>query len=353
MPNTIFGRAAVVIFGILSIATMTSAAERGVKSESSFQEVWKVVTETPAKGFSKEVDADIQFYEEIKRSKNKKDNPPLPHHSGTLAALWSIFSGNLKAAAVRTVNSHDDYRDYFQKLVHANGVCFHGNWEITEDSPYSGYFKKGSVALIIGRISTAGPDPIPSTKKPRSLGFAGKLFPTTDHSKVVQTANFFTVDDLNGTATPRAVDVSFVNQPPVSFDTPNGKVLKWINDIFQKADEQPGIRPLHSISRAGQSAGSPVVTPKWMRIKAVKQEKLADANDADFRIELSEPNYKNGLTFTIEVAGSPLDRLDVVDVNKDAKWKTIGKIQTKAMNTYFGCDRRLHFPHPKFKEPTA
>src|SRR5205807_8505365 len=56
--------------------------------------------------------------------------------------------------------------------------CFAGNWEITQDSPYSGFFRKGSQALMIGRLSAASP--VTSRGEKRAFGFAGKIFPTTD-----------------------------------------------------------------------------------------------------------------------------------------------------------------------------
>ena len=35
--------------------------------------------------------------------------------------------------------------------MHPNGICLTGLWQITEDTGYSGYFRNGSRALVVGR----------------------------------------------------------------------------------------------------------------------------------------------------------------------------------------------------------
>src|SRR5262249_12124210 len=45
-------------------------------------------------------------------------------------------------------------RKGFRRLVQPNGICLTGLWQITEDIGYSGYFRNGSRALIVGRYST-------------------------------------------------------------------------------------------------------------------------------------------------------------------------------------------------------
>ena len=85
-----------------------------------------------------------------------------------------------------------------RRIVHPNGVCLIGRWEITEDTGYSGYFAKGSTALAVARYSTCCTE----TRRghTRSLSMVGKLFPTTDpeHAAPLRTANFMTQDDIGG-----------------------------------------------------------------------------------------------------------------------------------------------------------
>jgi hypothetical protein len=334
--GTIVGIGAAVALAVTSFAQNSAPPVA-----SSFNEVWKVVSETPNIASLQgrdmvEMAGDIELY-------GTSEEPKLPHHSGTLDVLASIASGAMLQAAKRTVHSSADYRTYFKKLVHANGICFSGLWQITEESGYSGLFEKGASALIIGRVSAASPQT--TNNKARSFGFAGKLFPTLNPDEPVATANFFTVHDLNGTEVAHALDVAYTNEPPVNLSGIRNLPLKILNDIFALADKNPGVRPLYPIGQAGLREGAADVTPKWMRIRVASGVQNALVNDADFRNELSARNYPSGLLFTIEVSDTTKDTLS------DAGWKKVGQIRTSPMITTFGCDRRLHFDHPKTKKP--
>src|ERR1700730_10886577 len=75
--------------------------------------------------------------------------PPLPHYDVTLARmLRGILPFGTQyyfdQAAKRTVDSHADLRwgpdrKGFRRIIHANGICLTGLWEITEETEYSGY----------------------------------------------------------------------------------------------------------------------------------------------------------------------------------------------------------------------
>jgi hypothetical protein len=93
-----------------------------------------------------------------------KGELPLPRYEVT---LLSVLRGILprgrrylfRQAAERTLDSHatlrwGSERRGFRRLIHPNGVCLTGVWEITEETGYSGYFRKGSRALVVGRYST-------------------------------------------------------------------------------------------------------------------------------------------------------------------------------------------------------
>src|SRR6266480_6561613 len=89
---------------------------------------------------------------------------PLPTYEVTLSSvLRGILSFGkqyiFRQATERTVDSHGDLRwgpdgKGFRRLLHPNGVCLTGRWQITEETEYSGYFHKGSEALVAGRYST-------------------------------------------------------------------------------------------------------------------------------------------------------------------------------------------------------
>jgi hypothetical protein len=73
-----------------------------------------------------------------------------------------------------------------------------GLWQILEDTGYSGYFRNGSRALIVGRYSTCCRER--RRGHVRSLSLVGKLFPTADpdHVAPLRTANFMTQQDIGG-----------------------------------------------------------------------------------------------------------------------------------------------------------
>jgi hypothetical protein len=149
--------------------------------------------------------------------------PALPNYEVT---LLSVLRGILpfgrayqfRQASERAIDSNADLRwgadgKGFRRLLHPNGVCLTGLWQITEESEYSGYFSKGSRALVVGRYSTCCTE----TRRghARSLALVGKLFPTTDpnHSQPLWTANFVTQQDLGGDYTGHINDVETRNAP--------------------------------------------------------------------------------------------------------------------------------------------
>jgi len=111
-----------------------------------------------------------------------------------------------------------------EKLLHPNGVCLSGTWEITEPSNYTGYFAQGKQGLIIGRASTT----LTNTKEGRNrgFGFAGKLYPTMDPSETAKTANFFLIDVLFGTHAKHYLDVALTSEAKTGFDFFNLFIIK-------------------------------------------------------------------------------------------------------------------------------
>src|SRR4029450_9488192 len=118
--------------------------------------------------------------------------PPLPVHPVTLSSLlYGILPYGppyvFRQATERAVDSAADLRwgpdrKGFRRLGHPNGICLTGLWQITEDTAYSGYFRNGSRALVVGRYSTCCRE----TRRGhvRSLSLVGKLFPTADPDHV-------------------------------------------------------------------------------------------------------------------------------------------------------------------------
>ncbi|MCK5853972.1 MAG: hypothetical protein KAG56_02035 [Sulfurovaceae bacterium] len=260
----------------------------------------------------------------------------LPQEKISLGKLFTWSENIILKNAKRTLEERADILPYFEKLAHPNGICLKGVWKIHSDSPYSGYFKNSSEALIVARASSA----MSKTRSGeiRAFGLAGKLFPSTNptHHSEEPTANFFLIDDLGGTDAQHFTDVALTNEPTV---TTTSEVLKnllyalKVAKAFANADSNPNIRQLYEISELGEKDKRKIITPKWMKITAQKGQTV---NAEDFRDELAI--NKNPLIFDISVA------------SQKEEWKTIGTITFDASMVSTSCDHRLHFHHPKWRD---
>ena len=294
----------------LTIATISTSTIAGAYQGSSVDDVWKEVKSTP--------------YLE------------LPKNKISYRSLFDGLRSKIKQSANRTLNDKSDLLPHFDKLAHPNGACLKGTWNITEENPYTGYFKKDSQAIIITRASVALSKTTVGSN--RGFGFAGKIFPTLDESESVKTANFFLVDDLGGTKAPHYTGVEMTNEPAVS------KTLAVIKNIayslklaitFGKADSNPGIRQLYQISELNESKAA--VTPKWMMIKARAGQNI---NENDFRDELNIDHRAKNLIFDIYATSK--------EVKEKKQWKKLGYIEFTDSAVSDSCDHRLHFNHPKW-----
>ena len=266
----------------------------------------------------------------------------LPQEEISFFKLFTVFKNIIFEDANRTLNEYSDIRYRFDKLAHPNGVCMKGIWKIDADSPYSGYFKKDSEALIIARASSA----MSNTKKgeTRAFGMAGKLFATTDPLAITpqNSANFFVIDDLGGTKAEYFTDVALTNEPTVSTNSEVAKYALYaikVAKAFSDADSNSGIRQVYEISHLGEEDNSTVITPKWLKIEAKENQTKTSAEDFREEFILSEGET---LIFNISVASSEVDAKKV--------WKQIGTITFDASIVSDTCDHRLHFHHPKFKD---
>jgi len=307
-----------VLAGMLSLPATAGAQYRG----SRFSEVWSQVASDPY--------------------------PTLPAYQVSLASFFGFLQNHLLAASRRTLSDHSDLLPWFRKLLHPNGVCLAGTWEITEPTPYTGYFRQGSRALLIARASTA----LTATRRGqyRAFGFAGKLFPTLDPQARVETANFFTIEDLGGTLRDHFLDALNTNDIiKISINASgfaNGPVGVAVAQAFAIADQtldvaQTLVRQLYPIAELGEADPSDAVAPRWMLITGADDVPRVSA--ADFRDELRVARYPDGLRFDIWVADQGT-RLG------SKQWRRIGQIAIDADAVSDSCDHRLHFSHPKFRD---
>ena len=266
----------------------------------------------------------------------------LPQQKVTMRSFFRGLTNVLAKAALRTLDDPSDIIPYFQKLVHPNGVALSGTWNITEKTPYTGYFSQGSKGLIMVRCSVA----LSQTTRGhyRGFGFAGKLFPTTDPSKRVKTADFFAIDVFAGTKAPHFTDVELTNDTPTGFNI--STLFNLASGLvavltFRRADGNNNFRQLYPIAELGLPEGAASVSPRWIMVKAWAGS--GKSEESDFRNELKVENYVNRtLRFEIWVADSklPTGERDV---------KKIGYIDLTESVASASCDHRLAYHHPRMR----
>lgn len=299
-----------------------------------------------------------------------EDAPPLPLYEVGLA---SVLGGILPfgkpwrfvQASERAIDSDADLRwgpdgKGFRRLLHPNGVCLTGLWEITEENDYSGYFKKGSRALMVGRYSTCCTD----TRRGhvRSLSLVGKLYPTTDvnHRELLRTASFFTQQDLGGDFSDFINDAELRNTPDTrSWRRGAGLPFLLLEGVaFLRADKEPSQRQLYEIAELGKPEDEPTRTPQFMRLIVASEQPRIEGEALDFRDEIMAQIYDRGdaipkrsLTFNVDISdtgitkGTPVFQRRII-----SDWRTIGKITfTEAVVSYNG-DFVLHFNHPTWRD---
>ena len=114
---------------------------------------------------------DAIFANPYQRVWGEASGPDLPVYPVTLrGVLRGILSFGARylflQASKRVVDSAADLRwgvngRGFRRILHPNGVCLTGEWKITEDNEYTGYFARGSTALTIARYSTCCTETVP------------------------------------------------------------------------------------------------------------------------------------------------------------------------------------------------
>lgn len=297
------------------------------------------------------------------------DEPPFPHYDVTLKMLYEgILPGGrpdqLKEAANRTVDSFADLRwgpegKGFRRIVHPNGVCLTGIWHITEETEFSGYFKKGSRGLVIARASVGSSNT--ARGKFRSFAIVGKIYPTLDetHQDLLKPANFFVQDDFGGSKALRITDVEMRNAPNTNaFREKSLPVLVRLGLTFNKVDVNGSIRQLHTISELGKEPGEATNTPEFMRL--VASEGHLEIDEEDFRDEIMGHIFERGnptplrsLSFDISVAnsgrkvGNPIfgGERHVID-----DWHKIGSLTFENAVASYNGDFVIHFHHPHWRD---
>ena len=296
--------------------------------------------------------------------------PPRPTYSVTLP---SVLRGILpfgspyffRQAVARAVDSRADLRwgpdrKGFRRLIHPNGICLTGSWEISEQTDYSGYFRKDSRALVIGRYSTCCGET--RRGRERSLSLVGKLFPTTDanHAELLPTANFITQQDIGGDRTDYINDAELSNAPnTTSWRRGFGAPVLLIEAIlFATTDKEPTQRQLYQVAELGKPDGEPTRAPTFMRLLVDPGQPRIPGEGLDFRDEImaqifdrNDPAAKRTLTFHIEVTDQGMTRGPVFFQRRSfTNWRRVGRLVfDNAVASYNG-DFVLHFTHPTWRD---
>lgn len=270
-----------------------------------------------------------------------------------------------RQAVMRAVDSRADLRwgadgKGFRRLLHPNGICLTGLWEITEETPYSGYFQSGSRALAVGRYSTC----CTATRRgrERSLSLVGKLYPTTDplHQEPLRTANFITQQDIGGDRTDFINDAELRNAPNTTALRRGlgAPVLLVTGKVFGQVDKNPTIRQLYQIAELGKPDGEPTRTPAFMRLVVDRDQPRIAGEALDFRDEImaqiydpGDPEPKRKLVFDIEVTEQGSTRgPNFLQRRRFSNWRRIGRITfDEAVASYNG-DFVIHFTHPTWRD---
>ena len=296
--------------------------------------------------------------------------PPLPTYEVTLR---SVLRGVLpfgppyffRQAVARAVDSKADLRwgpdrKGFRRIIHPNGICLTGLWQITEETAYSGYFRAGSRALAVGRYSTCCAET--RRGRQRSLSLVGKLFPTTDpdHAEPLRTASFITQQDLGGEPTDYINDAELRNAPnTTSWRRGLGVPILLVEAIlFNQTDKKPTQRQLYQIAELGKPDGEPTRAPAFMRLVVDPAQPRIPGEALDFRDEImaqiydrGDPAAKRTLTLHIEVTDEGSTRGPVFfQRRKFGNWTRIGTLVfDKAVASYNG-DFVIHFNHPTWRD---
>jgi hypothetical protein len=288
--------------------------------------------------------------------------PPLPTYEVTLR---TVVRG-LFQASPRAVDSHADLRwgddrKGCLRLLHPNGVCLTGLWSITEETPYSGYFRKGSQALTVGRYSTCCTET--RRGRTRSLALVGKLFPTTEpgHADPLRTASFFTQQDFGGDSTEFINDAELRNAPDTRLwrRGVGAPILVLSGLAFLRADKEPTVRQLYQIAELGKPQNEPTRAPAFLRLSVVAgQPRIGAQGDGlDFRDEVlaqiydrGDPAPKRKLTFQIEVTDEGTTRgLPVYERRTNTNWRPIGTLAFDQAVASHNGDCVIHFNHPTWR----
>jgi hypothetical protein len=271
----------------------------------------------------------------------------------------------LLSAAKRALESHADLRwgddrKGFRRLLHPNGICLFGIWEIAEDTPYTGYFRKGARGLLIARYSTCCTE----TRRgyTRSLAMIGRIYPTLDpdHAGRSPTASFITQEDIGGADSKSINEAVLRNAPDFSpFKRGLGMPILLATGLaLTVAETEPTFRQVYQIAELGKPPSEPTRSPEFMQLTVAPGQPVLLGDDLDFRDEIMAQIYDRGdaipkrkLVFRIETSDTGVTRGSqaIKEYRRITNWRAIGTMTFTEAVASFNGDRVLHFNHPPWR----
>lgn len=295
---------------------------------------------------------------------------PLPMYESRIRHVWKgllPFTGPdlFTQASARSIDSHADLRwgpdgKGFRRMLSPNGITVLGRWEITEPTPYSGYFKQGAAGLFIGRYSSDGNETMRGQR--RSLSLAGKIYPTLDpdHPTPLRTASFMSQEDLGGMKTDFINDAELRNAPNVTAYRRGIYFLIMVRAgmVFPRLDKVADSRMLFEIAELGKPQDEPTRSPWHMMLKMTPGQPRIQGDRLDFRDEVYAHIFRPGEN---EPSGAIEFDISVSDTAKTSgitgfrrvkvsNWQRIGRLTlTEAVASYNG-DHVVQYHHPGWRE---
>jgi hypothetical protein len=277
-----------------------------------------------------------------------------------LGVPWRLLAAARRALASEADLRWGPDRKGYRRLLHPNGIILTGMWEITEDTPYTGYFAKGSRGLIIARYSTCCTE----TRRgnTRSLSMVGRIYPTTDrhHPEPLPTANFITQEDIGGDNSASINDAVLRNAPNTTVSRRGlaAPILLLSGLAFNRAETKPTIRQVYQIAEIGKPAGVPTRAPEFMQFSVAPGQPVIPGDALDFRDEImahiydrGDPQPKRKLVFRIETSDTGTTHGPGFKERREiSNWRSIGTITfDEAVASYNG-DHVIHFNHPPWRD---
>ena len=265
------------------------------------------------------------------------------------------------AAAHRVVRSDADLRwgpdgKGYRRLVHPSGICMTGVWEITEETPYSGYFARGSRGLMIARYSVSATEP--RRGHTRSLAMAGRIWPTTDPAdpRKLPSASFITQEDIGGAWSRTINEAVLRNAPNVTASRRGAGVPAFLVTglVLALTDKQTTQRQVYEIAELGKPAGAPTKTPEFMQFLVAEDQPVIPGDDLDFRDEIMAQIYdtpRRSLKFHIETSDTGESHgPNALKRRTITNWRRIGSMTFDAAVVSYNGDHVFHPNHVPWRD---